>query len=222
MLFNAALPDVCPVRQRKNHEPIYRIWPQSTNVTDRQTTTDRPVAIPTHWLTSHESAKTTAVHWSAQHNLYFCFDSFYISWKKKWLILFVTVSISSIYRRTKHTTSCVTCYCWLCTSVLKALDLRNVAAAAACDWSLQHVHCTTVHYCSHHTRLLYLYSETLMYDSSEFDVGLTDLLACLPLPRNGTFRLKLAHQLFILDLCLLSTHLVIFARVHLRHEMYHL
>ena len=35
------------------------VWPQSTNVTDddRRQTTDRPVAIPTHWLTSHESAK---------------------------------------------------------------------------------------------------------------------------------------------------------------------
>ena len=32
------------------------VWPQSTNVTDRRQTTDRPVAIPTHWLTSHESA----------------------------------------------------------------------------------------------------------------------------------------------------------------------
>ena len=33
------------------------VLPQFTNVTDRQTTTDRPVAIPTHWLASHKSAK---------------------------------------------------------------------------------------------------------------------------------------------------------------------
>ncbi len=37
------------------------VWPQSTNVTDRQTDdrrqTDRPVAIPTHWLTAMSRQK---------------------------------------------------------------------------------------------------------------------------------------------------------------------
>ena len=49
------------------------VWPQSTNVTDdRRRQTDRPVAIPTHWLPSHESAKTQNIKLSAmseEHSL---------------------------------------------------------------------------------------------------------------------------------------------------------
>ncbi len=36
-------------------DPPTTVFPEYTIGTDRQT--DRPVAIPTHWLTSHESAK---------------------------------------------------------------------------------------------------------------------------------------------------------------------
>ncbi len=44
--------------------PSIAVWPQCTNVTDRRrqtTTTDRPMAIPTHWLASHESTKNPSI-----------------------------------------------------------------------------------------------------------------------------------------------------------------
>ncbi len=47
-----AYPGGRPVSLRRNHESIFVVWPHDK----RQT--DRPVAIPTHWLASHESAKT--------------------------------------------------------------------------------------------------------------------------------------------------------------------
>jgi len=63
MLFNAWRSQMFALSDSEgNHEPIYRrlaAMHECHRQTDdrRQTTTDRPMAIPPHWLASHESAK---------------------------------------------------------------------------------------------------------------------------------------------------------------------
>ena len=54
-----ALPGVRPVSLRRNHDLTYRRLQQCSNATDDRRQTDNTVTMPTHWLASHESAKTT-------------------------------------------------------------------------------------------------------------------------------------------------------------------
>ncbi len=45
------------MRLRRNHESTYRRLAENHERYRRRQTTDRPMAIPTHWLASHETAK---------------------------------------------------------------------------------------------------------------------------------------------------------------------
>ena len=57
ILFGAWLPQMEALPACEEiMSPSVAVWPQCTNVSDDRQTTDRPVAIPTHWLASHESA----------------------------------------------------------------------------------------------------------------------------------------------------------------------
>jgi len=53
----------CPVRQRRKDEPIYRRL-ATIHERHRRQTDDRPVAIPTHWLTAMSRQKLMRLLWA--------------------------------------------------------------------------------------------------------------------------------------------------------------